>query len=505
MGSDPIDLAKLIRRIVSEELEKFNKKPRIKEIQLPKTPINIEKLKGKSIQRSRIEKEIKSSVSKDKDKERTPKEIEKSRSRKYTTEIETDIEEKDSNTTWSKVVGRRVRKITKQDSIQDLGNKSGISTPAKAKKATRSEEIKDYRRIRRTAVVQISCRGEASYSGMMRLAREKVDVEALGILDIRPRKSRTGALLLEIPGVEGGQKADKLAEKLKTALVGQEDVLVTRPEKTADIRLKDLVEATTEEDILQTLTLLGKCAKTAFKLGTIVPSFNGLGTLWVRCPLASAKSICRNKRIRIGWTMVRVELLPERSNQCFKCLEPGHVRTQCRNEIDRGALCYRCGQSGHIAKDCIEKAHCPICASKNVKAEHRMGGPACKPPVTKRKTNKEEKVSKDPLLGQKKNPEDINMNVEKSSEHHPGKDKGIEREASVVRQMEKCCVSEGVKSEMDMEVELEEGSLDFQKTVAKKTEEDWPTLGIDWSNAEERKEEKKEPGDGGSQTNVNNG
>ncbi|KYN22346.1 Gag-Pol polyprotein [Trachymyrmex cornetzi] len=223
----------------------------------------------------------------------------------------------------------------------------------------------------------------------MKTAKEKVDVEALGILEIRPRKSRTGALLLEIPGIEGRNKANKLAEKLKAALADQQDVLITRPEKTADIRIRDLEESTTKEDILLTLTLLGNCTEEVFKMGEITKAFNGLGTLWLRCPLATAKSITKTKKIRIGWTMARVELLPERTTQCYRCLEPGHVRQQCKSENDRSAVCYRCGKYGHIARGCVEQMHCPICASRNIRADHRMSGAACNPPKLRRKDKTE--------------------------------------------------------------------------------------------------------------------
>lgn len=43
-------------------------------------------------------------------------------------------------------------------------------------------------------------------------------MEDLGISGSRIRKSATGSLLIEIPGQDCAVKADKLAEKLRTAL-----------------------------------------------------------------------------------------------------------------------------------------------------------------------------------------------------------------------------------------------------------------------------------------------
>jgi len=71
----------------------------------------------------------------------------------------------------------------------------------------------------------------------MRLARARIDLKEIGIREMRPRRARTGALLLEIPGAEGVRLADTLADKLRHALA---DNMVTRPQKTAEIRIRDL-------------------------------------------------------------------------------------------------------------------------------------------------------------------------------------------------------------------------------------------------------------------------
>ncbi|XP_018365777.1 PREDICTED: uncharacterized protein LOC108762990 [Trachymyrmex cornetzi] len=159
----------------------------------------------------------------------------------------------------------------------------------------------------------------------MRIARSKVDIDSLEISELRPRKARTGALILEIPGTEGAKKADKLAEKIKEALGEEQNVLVTRPEKVAEIRLKDLEESTTKEDILAAIAKKGECPKDSIKIGDITTANNGLGITWLKCPLAAAKKATKDRRIRIGWTTVRIELLPERPVQCFRCLETGQM------------------------------------------------------------------------------------------------------------------------------------------------------------------------------------
>ncbi|XP_018360472.1 PREDICTED: uncharacterized protein LOC108759496 [Trachymyrmex cornetzi] len=130
--------------------------------------------------------------------------------RKEITGIEKERESKS-------VVGRKNRKTTNLEKTTDSRSKSQAATPAKSLK-TREERIKTNRRVPRTAAVQISCRGEATHAEVMRIAKTKVDIDSLEIPEIRPRKARTRALLLEIPGKEGASKADALAGKLKEAL-----------------------------------------------------------------------------------------------------------------------------------------------------------------------------------------------------------------------------------------------------------------------------------------------
>ncbi|XP_018360093.1 PREDICTED: uncharacterized protein LOC108759244 [Trachymyrmex cornetzi] len=129
----------------------------------------------------------------------------------------------------------------------------------------------------------------------MRLAKSRVNIDILDIKEIRPKKVRSGALLLEVPGVEGTSKADKLANKLKEALDDQQNVLIIRPEKTADMRIRDLEDSMTKNDIIAALSLKDECAAEAIKLGNITPSNNGLGSLWLRCPLVAVKNIRNTK------------------------------------------------------------------------------------------------------------------------------------------------------------------------------------------------------------------
>lgn len=87
-------------------------------------------------------------------------------------------------------------------------------------------------------------------------------------------------------------------------------------------------------------------------------------------------------------------MLPERGTQCFRCLEKGHIRAECKSNVDRSDSCYRCGNSGHIARQCTNNARCPICESRGLAANHRLGGKACNIRPGRAKGRKERPVGK---------------------------------------------------------------------------------------------------------------
>ncbi|KYQ49221.1 Gag-Pol polyprotein [Trachymyrmex zeteki] len=333
----------------------------------------------------------------------------------------------------------------------------------------------------------------------MRLAKSRINIDEIGIKEIRPRKTRTGALLLEIPGMESQEKANELANKLREAFRERENVLISRPEKMADIRIRDLEESVTRDDIIQTIVAEGKCPRDTVKLGEIVAAVNGLGTMWVRCPLAAAKIITKERRIRIGWTKVRVELLPERMVQCYRCLELGHVRNQCRNEKDRGRTCYRCGQEGHLARECVGKAQCLLCSERKLKADHRMGGPACKPTPLRKSLNTRENIET-PKAAAKT----TDMEVETPIKDVYNKDTRKEREGSVVRSMAACSVKDRtpetreIADEMEVDENPKESQIDTQPL---EVGAEWPKEKRGSDSERKRREDSGEGGISKKETN----
>lgn len=308
---------------------------------------------------------------------------------------------------WSKVVGRKEKKRAQRTTAESGKEEtSNVKTPKgiRVNKIKEGEKflIKEYgkekravetvikkRRMPRAAAVVLTC-PPGQYAEAMKVAREKVNLEEVGVTAVRAKRAMTGALLLEIPGPNGAERASALREKMQKALEHMEGVKVARPVKMAELRIRNIPEACTENEIRRAIEEQGECLHTEVKVGALRKAYSGLCTVWASCPIAAANKIAAKGSIRIGWFLMRVELFAARPLLCYRCLEQGHVQVNCRSTVDRRGCCYRCGQQGHVAKDCNEPPNCVLCSEAGKPAAHRMGGVAC----VASKSNKLEKKRK---------------------------------------------------------------------------------------------------------------
>ncbi|CAB0028684.1 unnamed protein product [Trichogramma brassicae] len=214
-----------------------------------------------------------------------------------------------------------------------------------------------------------------TYREILSDAKQKIEMSELGIGGISIRVAKTGARLLEIPGLGRGAKADALAKKLGD-IMDPTTVKVSRPVKCAELRIFGLDDSATREELQAAVASCGGCAADAVRVGEIRQGRAGKGTAWVRCPVAAAKKVAAGPLL-VGWVSAKVAVLPSKPLRCFRCLETGHVREECTAEVDRSGLCYRCGSAGHQARECNSAPRCVVCAAANRPADHRAGSVAC--------------------------------------------------------------------------------------------------------------------------------
>lgn len=209
----------------------------------------------------------------------------------------------------------------------------------------------------------------------MKNAREHIDLETLGIKTSRVRKALNGGLLIEVSGEDSRLKAQELVTRLKDVL--KDSAFVSCPVKKRELRVVGFDESVTVEEIVEALSNLGGCSPGDVKAGPIRTMNNGLGMVWIQLPVAAAAKVADKGRVRIGWTVARVELLKTRPLQCYRCWSFGHVQSACRSIVDRRGACFRCGQKGHVASVCKNPVHCAVCHDSGLEATHRLGGPQC--------------------------------------------------------------------------------------------------------------------------------
>lgn len=247
----------------------------------------------------------------------------------------------------------------------------------KVPQADKAIAKKERKRIPTTSVVSIKgISPEFSYADALKMARSKISLDKLEIKSPRIRKGMTGSTLIEIAGPDCAAKADKLALEIQRLL--KEEAHVTRPNIKGELRMFGLDESIDPEEIRDAVAKEGNCKAEDVKVGRIGRARSGAGVVWIQCPKSAAITIAEKKKVGIGWTMVRVELLQTRPIQCHRCWRYGHVKERCKSQKSYLGCCFKCGVHGHTVQQCRNKTKCAVCAEIGMDYGHRMGSSNCK-------------------------------------------------------------------------------------------------------------------------------
>lgn len=258
----------------------------------------------------------------------------------------------------------------------------------KKKKAKKAKRKAAQLRAPRSAAVILKLQpaaveGGVTYAELLRSAKEQINLEELGLTEgLRFRATQTGAKMLEVPGATSGPKADALAEKLR-AIFPDDKVVVSRPTKSAEVRISGLDDSITAEEVVAVVARVGDCSPSLVKATAIRHGPAGNGTVTVSCPVTAAQKLASGRRLLIGWVAAQVKLLEPRVARCYRCMLTGHVGVQCTSQADCSTRCFRCSRPGHKSGTCEFAPHCFICAAAGKPADHRVGSRACAPPNSK--------------------------------------------------------------------------------------------------------------------------
>ncbi|XP_015440399.1 PREDICTED: uncharacterized protein LOC107195129 [Dufourea novaeangliae] len=286
----------------------------------------------------------------------------------------------------SQVVGRKERKRKAAAAAAPAPPKvAGAKTQQAAPSSSKRDGGRRPPRVPTRAAVALTVApgSKTPYAEVMRRAVAGVPLAEVGITDLRYRKGQTGSSILEVPGPESSAKADALAVRLAELFRGT-DVRVTRPAKTAEMWLAGLDESVTAEAVAAAVARVSGCTVAEVRPGEIRRNASGLGTVWLRCPLAASRRLTTAGRVTIGWSSARVEPLEARPLRCLRCLEPGHVRAKCSRDADRAGRCFGCGSREHQVRECDAAPKCPVCTDLGRAAGHRLGSKSCAPAPSRR-------------------------------------------------------------------------------------------------------------------------
>lgn len=270
------------------------------------------------------------------------------------------------------------RKQKRKNNREEIGGKND--------KGKNKEKPRARKPLKTSAVVIITGDKNLSYSEVLAWARQTVKLNEEEVNFITTKRSATGGILLEIRGERNKEIAEKLTEALRTALSKYQSVRVHRPRQMAELTLVGLDISVTRDEVKQTISKETGCASDDINVGTIKTSPRGIGYVWIKCLLVKANLLGEKKRIKIGWASVRIDPLPVRRMQCFRCLKIGHTKARCDDENDRSDLCYNCGQKGHKASACKGKVKYVLCEEAGKPYNHRLGGSRCLAPPSRGRT-----------------------------------------------------------------------------------------------------------------------
>ncbi|XP_020298025.1 uncharacterized protein LOC109862397 [Pseudomyrmex gracilis] len=192
------------------------------------------------------------------------------------------------------------------------GGKGPTKPGAGTAKAT-PPKLKLGRPPRSAAVVLSALEGAAEgfLAEVLKYVRERVCLEPFGIQGLRPRRALTRAIILEVPGDNSDTKAEALYNAM-LPLVSEKGGRLARPTKTVELRVRDLDESISPEEIKEAVGSAGGCRSTEVKVGRSRASPGGLSTAWVQCPLTAARKVVEAGTLRVGWVRAPIEVLERR-------------------------------------------------------------------------------------------------------------------------------------------------------------------------------------------------
>jgi len=275
-----------------------------------------------------------------------------------------------------KEMGQVTKPGLREDRREDRVERETAEEDTSKKKGRRSKEGR-----RRCAGVILELPGgrPADYASVVKRCEKEISLKELGIPSLDVKKTRGGALLMEIRDMEKGhEKAERLVGRIKNVIKDKAGAKVWHPSSRLRLRLTGLPLGATAVEVAMAVANFGGVGPGEIRVGPLRTSGVGRGTAWADCPADVARRVVQASGatgLVMGWVRVGVALVEREPPQCFRCLARGHLGRWCPSTVVRARCCLRCGEEGHRVGQCRNRPHCPICTEGGLRADHRPGDP----------------------------------------------------------------------------------------------------------------------------------
>jgi len=184
-----------------------------------------------------------------------------------------------------------------------------------------------------------------TFASVMRLAKSCIGPQEHGIEIGKVRRTKTGAILMEVSGKE---EADKLSTLLFETLGQRAEV--SRPRRTTPVLVINIPEWLDDDKVKCTIVAVDPSLDSSSI--SLRENAGGGKVAKLTVNMDTALRLTALKSIRIGWNSCRVKLLETKSPNCYRRQVNGHIAAECQATAAFPKKCYRCSGIGHFAATC---------------------------------------------------------------------------------------------------------------------------------------------------------
>ena len=267
---------------------------------------------------------------------------------------------------------RKIRESTKAG-IEVVRKEAEEEKPPEREQAANGKR-KRLKRVReRSDAIIVKPTEGYSYAEVLKNLKENVKPEELDVTIHTVRRTKTGAILVEL---EKGYRKERFCNAVKSSLGAVAEVRGI--ENRATIEIRDIEGFSIEEDILTAVKRTVELSGSEITVKLTSPNAWDQRRAFVSLPAKDANKLLKLERIKIGWVNCRIRH-HEETRRCYRCFRRGHTQRECKGPDRNGmGLCIQCGEKGHTLKQCKKPPKCCLCLEEGRKSvDHIPGSRGC--------------------------------------------------------------------------------------------------------------------------------